>query len=64
MPYASPFPLAASRNASRAIDLVMDSGKKLSADRLISMRDGAFVDETRLAGGATGNLGAVAGLGG
>ncbi|MFI0350123.1 ABC transporter ATP-binding protein [Actinomadura sp. 9N407] len=32
------------------------------ADRLISMRDGAFVDETRLTGGATGYLGALAGL--
>jgi ABC-type lipoprotein export system ATPase subunit len=33
-----------------------------TADRLISMRDGAFVDETRLTGGSTGNLGALAGL--
>jgi ABC-type lipoprotein export system ATPase subunit len=33
-----------------------------TADRLISMRDGAFVDETRLAGGTTGKLGALAGL--
>jgi ABC-type lipoprotein export system ATPase subunit len=33
-----------------------------TADRLISMRDGAFVDETRLAGGTTGNLGALVGL--
>jgi putative ABC transport system ATP-binding protein len=32
-----------------------------TADRLISMRDGAFVDETRLVGG-TGNLGDLAGL--
>ena len=29
-----------------------------TADRLISMRDGAFVDETRLTGGTTGRLGA------
>ena len=28
-----------------------------TADRLISMRDGAFVDETRLTGGTTGHLG-------
>ena len=41
-----------------------DSRIAATADRLISMRDGAFVDETRLAGGTTGNLGAVAGLGG
>jgi ABC-type lipoprotein export system ATPase subunit len=33
-----------------------------AADRLISMRDGAFVDETRLTGGTTGQLGALAGL--
>jgi putative ABC transport system ATP-binding protein len=33
-----------------------------TADRLISMRDGAFVDETRLAGGTRGNLGDLAGL--
>jgi putative ABC transport system ATP-binding protein len=34
-----------------------------TADRLISMRDGAFVDETRLSGGTRGNLGDLAGLG-
>ena len=28
-----------------------------TADRLISMRDGAFVDQTRLTGGSTGSLG-------
>ena len=33
-----------------------------TADRLISMRDGAFLDETRLTGGTTGQLGALAGL--
>jgi ABC-type lipoprotein export system ATPase subunit len=33
-----------------------------TADRLIYMRDGAFVDETRLAGGTTGRLGDLAGL--
>jgi putative ABC transport system ATP-binding protein len=33
-----------------------------TADRLISMRDGALVDETRLTGGTTGRLGALAGL--
>jgi len=33
-----------------------------TADRLIGMRDGAFVDETRLTGGTTGSLGALAGL--
>ncbi|WP_082155242.1 ABC transporter ATP-binding protein [Jiangella alkaliphila] len=33
-----------------------------TADRLISMRDGVFVDETRLTGGTTGQLGALAGF--
>jgi putative ABC transport system ATP-binding protein len=33
-----------------------------TADRLISMRDGAFVDETRLTGGTSRNLGALVGL--
>jgi ABC-type polar amino acid transport system ATPase subunit len=32
-----------------------------TADRMISMRDGAFVDETRLTGGTTGQLGASSG---
>jgi putative ABC transport system ATP-binding protein len=32
------------------------------ADRLISMRDGAFVDETHLAGGTRGRLGTLIGL--
>ncbi|MGD0065414.1 MAG: ABC transporter ATP-binding protein [Streptosporangiaceae bacterium] len=31
-----------------------------TADRLISMRDGSFVDETRLTGGSRGNLGTFA----
>jgi ABC-type lipoprotein export system ATPase subunit len=33
-----------------------------TADRLISMRDGAFVDETILTGGASGHLSALVGL--
>jgi ABC-type lipoprotein export system ATPase subunit len=33
-----------------------------TADRLISMRDGGFIDETRLTGGTTGRLGALVGL--
>jgi putative ABC transport system ATP-binding protein len=41
-----------------------DSRIAATADRLISMRDGAFIDETRLTGGTGGNLGAIAGLGG
>jgi putative ABC transport system ATP-binding protein len=39
-----------------------DSRIAATADRLISMRDGAFVDETRLTGGTTGNSGALAEL--
>jgi ABC-type ATPase involved in cell division len=35
-----------------------------TADRLIGMRDGTFVDQTRLAGGTAGSLGALAGLDG
>ncbi|MDX6393142.1 MAG: putative transport system ATP-binding protein [Streptosporangiaceae bacterium] len=35
-----------------------------TADRLISMRDGAFVDETRMTGGSRGDLGKLIGLGG
>jgi putative ABC transport system ATP-binding protein len=35
-----------------------------TADRLIAMRDGAFVDETRLVGGTRGNLADLVGLGG
>jgi ABC-type lipoprotein export system ATPase subunit len=33
-----------------------------TSDRLITMRDGTFVDETRLTGGSTGQLGALVGL--
>ena len=35
-----------------------------TADRLISMRDGMFVDETRMTGGSRGSLGQLIGLGG
>ncbi len=35
-----------------------------TADRLISMHDGAFVDETRMTGGSRGDLGKLIGLGG
>jgi ABC-type lipoprotein export system ATPase subunit len=33
-----------------------------TADRMISMRDGTFIDQTRLQGGTTGRLGTLAGL--
>jgi ABC-type lipoprotein export system ATPase subunit len=39
-----------------------DSRIAATADRLISMRDGAFVEETRLTRGTTGRLGELAGL--
>jgi ABC-type lipoprotein export system ATPase subunit len=39
-----------------------DSRIAATADRMISMRDGSFVDETRLTGGSTGDLGSLAGL--
>jgi ABC-type lipoprotein export system ATPase subunit len=39
-----------------------DSRVAATADRLISMRDGAFVDETPMSGGTRGNLGALARL--
>jgi putative ABC transport system ATP-binding protein len=35
-----------------------------TADRLISMRDGALVDEMRMTGGSSGDLGQLLGLGG
>jgi putative ABC transport system ATP-binding protein len=41
-----------------------DSRIAATAGRMISMRDGAFVDETRLTGGTRGNLADLAGLGG
>jgi ABC-type lipoprotein export system ATPase subunit len=41
-----------------------DSRIAATADRLITMRDGAFVDETRLTGGSSGDLGSLAGLNG
>jgi ABC-type lipoprotein export system ATPase subunit len=39
-----------------------DSRIAATADRMISMRDGAFIDETRLTGGTRGNLADLAGL--
>jgi putative ABC transport system ATP-binding protein len=39
-----------------------DSRIAATADRLIAMRDGAFTDETRLAGGASGSPRRLAGL--
>jgi ABC-type lipoprotein export system ATPase subunit len=64
---------AATLDVLRLIDSLRASGQTLlivthdtriagTADRLISMRDGAFVEETRLTRGTTGRLGELAGL--
>jgi putative ABC transport system ATP-binding protein len=64
---------AATLDVLRLFDALHDAGQTLvvvthderiaaTADRLISMRDGAFVDETRLTGGSTGRLGALGAL--
>jgi ABC-type lipoprotein export system ATPase subunit len=64
---------AATLDVLRLFESLHESGQTLvvvthdariaaTADRLISMRDGAFVDETRLTGGTTGQLGALVGL--
>ncbi len=39
-----------------------DSRIAAAADRMISMRDGTFIDQTRLPGGTAGRLGTLAGL--
>ena len=44
------------------VTVTHDARIAATADRMISMRDGAFVDETRLSGGTTGQLGALVGL--
>ncbi len=64
---------AATLDVLRLFERLHESGQTLvivthdariaaTADRMISMRDGAYVDETRLTGGTTGQLGALAGL--
>jgi ABC-type lipoprotein export system ATPase subunit len=64
---------AATLEVLRLLDSLRSAGQTLvvvthdervaaTADRLISMRDGAFVEETRLTRGATGQLGDLAGL--
>jgi ABC-type lipoprotein export system ATPase subunit len=64
---------AATLDVLQLFDSLHESGQTLvvvthdariaaTADRIISMRDGALVDETRLTGGTTGHLGALAGL--
>jgi ABC-type lipoprotein export system ATPase subunit len=46
------------------VTVTHDARIAATADRLITMRDGAFVDETRLTGGSSGDLGSLAGLNG
>jgi ABC-type lipoprotein export system ATPase subunit len=64
---------AATLDVLRLLDSLRAAGQTLlivthdariaaTADRLISMRDGAFVEETRLTRGTTGRLGELAGL--
>jgi putative ABC transport system ATP-binding protein len=66
---------AATLDVLRLFDSLREAGQTLvvvthdtriaaTADRMISMRDGAFVEETRLTGGTTGQLAALAGLDG
>lgn len=51
------------RKAGQTLVIVThDSRIAATAGRLITMRDGEFVDETRLTGGITGNISALAGL--
>ena len=49
-------------SAQTLVIVTHDARIAATADRMVAMRDGAFVDETRLTGGATGRLGALAGL--
>src|SRR5262247_4529039 len=64
---------AATLEVLRLLDSLRSAGQTLvvvthdariaaTADRMISMRDGTFIDETRLTGGTRGDLGALAGL--
>jgi putative ABC transport system ATP-binding protein len=50
-------------DGSTLVIVTHDERIAATADRLISMRDGAFVDETRLTGGTMGTLADLAGLG-
>jgi putative ABC transport system ATP-binding protein len=49
-------------NGQTLVVVTHDERIAATADRLISMRDGAFVDETKLSGGSRRSLSAMAGL--
>ena len=49
-------------NGQTLVVVTHDERIAATADRLISMRDGAFVDETRLSGGTARTLSAITGL--
>ena len=50
-------------NGQTLLVVTHDERIAATADRLISMRDGKFVDETRLSGGTAGSLTEITGLG-
>ena len=49
-------------NGQTLVTVTHDTRIAATADRLISMRDGKFVDETRLTGGSARSLSAMAGF--
>jgi putative ABC transport system ATP-binding protein len=49
-------------NGQTLVIVTHDSRIAATADRLVTMRDGRFVDETRLTGGTARSLGALTGL--
>jgi putative ABC transport system ATP-binding protein len=49
-------------NGQTLLTVTHDTRIAATADRLISMRDGAFIDETNLSGGSTRSLSALTGL--
>jgi putative ABC transport system ATP-binding protein len=50
------------RDGHTIVIVTHDDRVAATADRMLSMRDGALVDETTLTGGSRGNLGRLAGL--
>ena len=58
----SPGPHRARRAGQTLVIVTHDTRIAATADRMIAMRDGAFIDQTRLQGGTTGSLASLAGL--